>query len=52
MANEWMIDRDTALLRVEPDTLDSMLHPRIADGIDIEPLTVGLDASPGAASAA
>jgi pyruvate,orthophosphate dikinase len=50
MANEWMIDRPTALLRVEPNTLDSMLHPRIADGIDIEPLTVGLDASPGAAS--
>jgi pyruvate,orthophosphate dikinase len=50
MANEWMIDRETALLRVEPNTLDSMLHPRIADGIDTVPLTVGLDASPGAAS--
>ena len=50
MANEWMIDRDTALLRVEPNTLESMLHPRIADGIDTEPLTIGLDASPGAAS--
>ncbi len=50
MANEWMIDRATALLRVEPNSLDAMLHPRIAEGIDIEPLTVGLDASPGAAS--
>lgn len=50
MANEWMIDRATALLRVEPNLLDLMLHPRIADGLDIEPLTIGLDASPGAAS--
>ena len=50
MANEQLIDRTTALLRVEPDSLDTMLHPRIADGIDVEPLAVGLDASPGAAS--
>jgi len=50
MTNDGMIDRSTALLRVEPTSLDAMLHPRIADGIDIEPLTVGLDASPGAAS--
>ena len=50
MANEWMIDRATALLRVEPNSLETMLHPRIADGIDIEPLTTGLNASPGAAS--
>jgi pyruvate, orthophosphate dikinase len=48
MANEWMIDRATALLRVEPNTLDAMLHPRIADGIEVEPITIGLDASPGA----
>ena len=50
MANDQLIDRATALLRVDPDSLDAMLHPRIADGIDIEPLTVGLDASPGAAT--
>ncbi|MEE9299075.1 MAG: pyruvate, phosphate dikinase [Acidimicrobiia bacterium] len=49
MADEGMIDRETALLRVDPTTLETMLHPRLADGIDVEPVTTGLDASPGAA---
>ncbi len=49
MADEWMIDRATAMLRVDPNSLTAMLHPRIADGIDNEPIATGLDASPGAA---
>ncbi len=50
MVDEELIDRPTALLRVDPTALDAMLHPRIAEGIDVEPIAVGLDASPGAAS--
>jgi pyruvate, orthophosphate dikinase len=50
MAHEGLIDRDTALLRVEPTSLEQMLHPRLDTPITAEPLASGLNASPGAAS--
>ncbi|MGQ9481527.1 pyruvate, phosphate dikinase [Chloroflexus sp.] len=52
MVNEGLIDRATAVQRVDPHALDQLLHPMIdpAARKDAHPLTVGLPASPGAAS--
>jgi len=50
MVGEGAIDRNTALLRVDPITLDQLLHPRLQRPIEIEPIVKGLNASPGAAA--
>ncbi len=52
MLDEGMIDEKTALLRIEPNKLDELLHP-VFDGDAINKARVlakGLPASPGAAS--
>ncbi len=52
MIDEGMIDEKTAILRVEPNKLDELLHP-IFDKNDLakaKSITKGLAASPGAAS--
>jgi pyruvate,orthophosphate dikinase len=46
---EGVIDRDTALLRVDPASLDQLLHPAIDPTAERRVLTRGLNASPGAA---
>jgi pyruvate, orthophosphate dikinase len=48
MVDEGLIDRETALLRVEPEQLDQLLHPRIDPAATVEILARGLPASPGA----
>jgi pyruvate,orthophosphate dikinase len=50
MANEGLITREEAILRVEPATLDQLLHPTIDPNAKREPIATGLPASPGAAS--
>ena len=50
LANEGLITRDEAISRVEPSTLDQLLHPTIDPGAKREPIATGLPASPGAAS--
>ncbi len=50
MANEGLITRQEAITRVEPATLDQLLHPTIDPREKREPIAVGLPASPGAAS--
>jgi pyruvate,orthophosphate dikinase len=52
MVREGLIDKATAVQRVDPHALDQLLHPMIdpAARKDAQPLTVGLPASPGAAS--
>jgi pyruvate, orthophosphate dikinase len=50
MLREGMIDERTALLRVEPQMLDQLLHPTLDPKADKLVLTKGLPASPGAAS--
>lgn len=50
MVNEGLIDRETAVLRVEPDQLDQLLHPMIDPHAQVEVLAYGLPASPGAAT--
>jgi pyruvate,orthophosphate dikinase len=49
MANEGLIDRATAVQRVEPAQLDQLLHPMIDPSEQITVLATGLPASPGAA---
>jgi pyruvate,orthophosphate dikinase len=49
MAREGLIKREEAVLRVEPDHLDQLLHPQFDPKADIEVLAKGLNASPGAA---
>ena len=49
MANEGLITRKEALLRVEPTSLDQLLHPTIDPAARRDILVTGLPASPGAA---
>jgi pyruvate,orthophosphate dikinase len=50
MVDEGLIDPPVAVRRVEPDQLNQLLHPTIDPAAAPEVLTVGLPASPGAAS--
>ena len=50
MYGEKLITRDQALLRVPPDLLEQLLHPRLDPSSMIKPIALGLPASPGAAS--
>ena len=50
MVEESLIDQKTALLRVDPYSLDSILHPHLDPKANKVVLTKGLPASPGAAS--
>ncbi len=49
MVEEGLIDKETAILRVEPDQLDQLLHPMIDPKATVDVLANGLAASPGAA---
>ena len=50
MANEELISREKALLRVEPAVLDQLLVPQLSPNFKGKSLAQGLPASPGAAS--
>ncbi|MEF3274549.1 MAG: pyruvate, phosphate dikinase [Chloroflexus sp.] len=52
MVREGLIDKATAVQRVDPHALDQLLHPMIDPEArkSAQPLTTGLPASPGAAS--
>lgn len=50
MAQAGIISRKEALLRIKPEMLEQLLHPRLDSRHKIEPLAKGLPASPGAAS--
>lgn len=50
MVDEGLINRDEAILRVEPGQLDQLLHRRIDPGAKLDIIARGLPASPGAAS--
>lgn len=50
LVKETIITKEEALLRVDPDQLNQLLHRRIDDKIDRTPLAKGLPASPGAAT--
>jgi pyruvate,orthophosphate dikinase len=50
MANEGMIDRETALSRIDPASLEMVLRPVLDPDASRTIIARGLDASPGAAS--
>jgi pyruvate,orthophosphate dikinase len=50
MSNEGLITRDQALLRINPEELEQLLHPRLDPKSKQAPVAQGLPASPGAAS--
>jgi pyruvate,orthophosphate dikinase len=50
MVQEGLITREEAVLRVEPASLDQLLHPVIDPKAKVEVIARGLPASPGAAS--
>ncbi|PKK91616.1 MAG: pyruvate, phosphate dikinase [Candidatus Wallbacteria bacterium HGW-Wallbacteria-1] len=50
MVNEGLIDKKTAVLRVEPNQLDQLLHPTFDPKAEKKVIAKGLPASPGAAS--
>ena len=52
LVNEGLIDKDTAVMRVEPEQIDQLLHP-VFDTDELKKATAvakGLPASPGAAT--
>jgi pyruvate,orthophosphate dikinase len=49
MVDEGLVTEDEALLRLDPQSLDQLLHPTLDPNADKEVLTKGLPASPGAA---
>jgi pyruvate, orthophosphate dikinase len=50
MAEEGLISREEAILRIEPEQLNQVLHPYIDPEAELEVLAKGLPASPGAAT--
>ncbi len=50
MANDGLLSREEALLRVDPELLEQLLHPMLDPDHDGVHVAVGLPASPGAAS--
>ena len=48
MVNEKLIDKKTALLRIDPTSLDQLLHPTFDPSAARNVITKGLPASPGA----
>ena len=50
MVKEKLISKKEAVLRVEPNSLESLLHPTLDEKTNIEVIAKGLPASPGAAS--
>ncbi|KQT88091.1 pyruvate, phosphate dikinase [Aurantimonas sp. Leaf443] len=50
LVGEGMIGEEEAILRIDPASLDELLHPTIERGPDLVVLGRGMPASPGAAS--
>ena len=50
MVDESLIDQERALLRIEPELLEQLLHPRLDPDSTARPIATGLPASPGGAS--
>jgi pyruvate, orthophosphate dikinase len=50
LANEGLISKNDAVSRVDPASLDQLLHPTIDPGANRDVIATGLPASPGAAS--
>jgi pyruvate,orthophosphate dikinase len=49
LVNDGIISKDEAILRIEPDKLDELLHPSFDPDAERDVIAYGLAASPGAA---
>jgi pyruvate,orthophosphate dikinase len=49
MVNEGLISEHEGVMRIAPEALEQLLHPRLDPKAAAEPLAVGIAASPGAA---
>ena len=49
MVNEGLITKEEALLRVDAEQINQLLHRQIDNTVKLDPIAVGLPASPGAA---
>ncbi len=49
MVDEGLINKEEAVMRIEPDQLDHLLHPRFDPNQEVDVIATGLNASPGAA---
>lgn len=50
MVQEQLITKEEAILRIDPEQLDQLLHPRLDPNVELNVIAKGLPASPGAAS--
>ena len=50
MYREKLISKQQSLLRIDPELLEQLLHPRLDPDSTVEPIAIGLPASPGAGS--
>jgi len=50
LVKEGIIDKEAALMRVDPEALDQLLHPRIDPAKKLAIIAKGLPSSPGAAT--
>ena len=50
MVKEKLITKKEAVLRVDPNTLDTLLHPTLDETKEVKTIAKGLPASPGATS--
>ncbi len=50
MVNEKIISKKEAILRIDPNTLETLLHPSLDEKSQLNVIAKGLPASPGAAS--
>ena len=50
MVKEKLISKKEAILRIDPNTLESLLHPMLDEKSDLNIIATGLPASPGAVS--
>ena len=50
MVKEKLISKKEAILRIDPNTLDTLLHPTLDEKVEKKVIARGLPASPGAAS--
>ncbi len=49
MVKEGLIDKETAIMRIDPDQFEQLMHPMIDPKASVESIVKGLPASPGAA---
>ena len=50
MVKEKLISKKEAVMRIDPDSLDTLLHPTLDEKSSVNVIASGLPASPGAAS--